>query len=161
MESIYLKTFIMVAQTGSFTKAAETLFVTQSAVSRRIQFMENQYNCTLLDRTGPILKPTPAGDVLLEKAQKILEIEKELQSDLSPINNKQQLSFACTPTFGTRYLPEIMCKFIKNQPQVTNIKFSFDNPNAILKNLEIGAYETAVVEHCACFDCGDYKKIDH
>ncbi len=56
MESLYLKTLVEVVRTGSLSRAAETLHVTQPAVSRRIKFMEDQYR---VRPAGSLREPAP------------------------------------------------------------------------------------------------------
>ena len=130
IESTYLKTFIEVIKTGSFTKAAEKLCISQSAVSRRIQFLENQYDCSLLDRSDPVLKQTHQGQLLLDKAGQILEIEQDLKRGLSKIQGGKNLNFIWTSTFGTIFLPVIMKRFFRLHPGSANLKFTFAMPGA-------------------------------
>jgi DNA-binding transcriptional LysR family regulator len=157
MESTYLKTLIEVARTGNLTRAADILCVTQSAVSRRIKFLEDQYGQPLLDRSGPVLTLTAAGAVVLEKAEKILEIERELLSKLNGLEKKKELVFACTPAFGIVHLPEILREFMLTQAEVGNLKFVLDMPEKIVDGLCKGMYEMAVVEHCQCFNLSDFE----
>lgn|GEM_PF-599876 len=160
IESTYLKTFIEVVKTGSFTKAAEKLCVSQSAVSRRIQFLENQYDCSLLDRSDPVLKQTHEGQLLLDKATQILEIEQDLERGLSKIQGGKTLNFICTPTFGTIFLPEIMKNFFRLHPGSANLKFTFAMPGAIRDHMQNCLFELAVIEHCHCFDLPDFETVD-
>lgn len=159
MESNYLKSFIAVVKTGSFTKAAENLFVTQSAITRRIQYMEKQYECLLLDRDGPVLKPTAKGQVFFDKANKILEIEQELQLEINQKKEKPSLSFISTPTFGVAYLPQIFSDFMKAQGTAISVKFTFEMPPVIREKLRHGVFEVAVIEHCADFDLSELETI--
>lgn len=160
MDSVYLKTLVKVFQTRSFTKAAEKLRVTQSAVSRRIQFMESQYGCTLVDRSGPLLKPTPEGRLVFEKALKIIEIEKDLDLELSKIGKEEEFSFICSPVFNLVHLPEIMGNFIRCRPYLSNLKFISEVPENIMKAMNEGLYEIAVMEHCQNFDLGGFGSIN-
>lgn len=159
MESTYLKTLIEVARTGSLTKAADTLCVTQSAVSRRIKFLEDQYGQPLLDRSGPVLTLTSAGSVVLEKAEKILEIERELLSRLQGLEKKKELVFACTPAFGIVHLPEILREFMLAQAEAGDLKFVLDMPENIVEGMRKGLYEMAVVEHCQCYNLSDFESV--
>jgi DNA-binding transcriptional LysR family regulator len=159
MESTYLRTLIEVARTGNLTRAADTLCVTQSAVSRRIKFLEDQYGYLLLDRSGPVLVPTPEGALVLEKAQKILDIERELLSGLTALEKKKGLSFLCTPTFGIVHLPDILREFMLNCAEAGDLKFVFDMPENIVKALKGGLYEMAIIEHCECFDLSDFRTV--
>lgn len=159
MESSYLKTFVEVVRTGSFTKASEKLFITQSAVSRRIQYMEKQYDCSLIDRSGPLLKQTEKGQRLFDKAMKIIEIEQELELDLKPAKIGGSLSFVSTPTFGTVFLPQIMGRFVRGEHSATSLKFFQDVPEGIRESLRRGTFEIAVIEHCADFDLSEFETV--
>jgi DNA-binding transcriptional LysR family regulator len=159
LESNYLKTLIEVARTGNLTKTADSLCVTQSAISRRIKFLETQYGCELIDRTGPILKMTPKGELVLEKAQKILEIEQELLLGLTSAETQQEIVFVCTPTFGIVHLPDLMREFMLICPDSNNLKFIFKMPADIVKGLQNGLYDMAVIEHCKCFDLLDLETV--
>ena len=157
MESSYLKTLIEVARTGSLTKAAETLYITQSAVSRRVKFLEEQYGVPLLDRSGAVLTLTAAGQLVLGKARKILELERELQVKLDQLEEKKGLAFACTPAFAIVHLPEILRDFMLAQSECANLKFIPDLPGKIVAGLKNGLYELAVIEHCQCFDLSEFE----
>jgi DNA-binding transcriptional LysR family regulator len=161
MELAYLKTLLEVVDTGSFSKAADNLCVTQSAVSRRVKFMEDQYGFPLLDRSGPTLSLTDAGAVVADKAKKLLEIERELLEDLHLMNGtRRELSFCCTPAFGMAYLPQIMQRFMQMDDDMNGMKFMFDTPDNILKGLQEQRYDLAVLDHCACLDLGEFKTVD-
>lgn len=67
-----LEVFIAVAQSGSFSHAAETTFLTQSTVSQHISSLEKEFELKLLDRTGKGALPTEAGKILLEHARRVL-----------------------------------------------------------------------------------------
>lgn len=159
MESIYLKTLVEVARSGNITKASETLAVTASAASRRIKFMEDQYGQPLLDRSGQLLTLTPAGRLVLEQAEKILEIEQDLLSRLHLMERKRGVSFVCTPTFGVVHLPEILREFMLSQAEVGDLKFVLEMPEVVVAGLKGGRYEVAVVEHCACFDLSEFETV--
>lgn len=157
MESVYLKSFIEAVNAGSFSKAAETLCVTQSAVSRRIKFLEDQYGYPLLDRSGPVLQTTAAGCLVLEKAKKLLEIEKELLCGLEEMTMKPRVSFCCTPAFGIAYLPGILKDFMLQNIDMSDLKFMFDMPDNVVKGLKDKLFDLAVIEHCSCLDLSGFN----
>ena len=159
MESLYLRTFVEVVNTGSISKAAETLSVTQPAVSRRIKFIEEQYGYPLLDRSGQVMLPTKPGKLVLEKALKLLEIERELLSGLKSMRENKSISFICTPTFGVIHLPTIMREFMMEYNNLADLSFMFDNPAKIVEALRDGMYDLAVLEHCDSFDLSDLSTI--
>ena len=154
MESVYLKTFLEVVRTGSVTKAAENLCVSQPAVSRRIKFMEAQYDCLLLNRGNNLLTATAHGKVVQEKAEQILTLEQDLLSEMKRVITRKKLTFACTPTFGTAHLPKIQKNLIHSQADITELNFTLGNPEDILEGLKGGRYDLAVVEHCQEYDLG-------
>lgn len=159
MESVYLKTLVEVAKAGNISKAADKLCVTQPAVSRRIKFLEDQYDCPLLDRSGQILTLTDAGKMVFEKAKKLLEIEQELLSGLKSMREQKSIAFICTPTFGIVHLPAIMREFMMEFNDLADLSFMFDTPGKIVEALRDGMFDLAVIEHCECFDLSELSTI--
>ena len=70
------------AQCGSITKAAERLFVSQSALSQQIISIEKEHQIQILDRTQKPFTFTETGKTFLKAAQEILEIKRKLEEDL-------------------------------------------------------------------------------
>jgi DNA-binding transcriptional LysR family regulator len=159
MESVYLKTLVEVVKAGSISKAADTLCVTQPAVSRRIKFIEEQYGYMLLDRSGQKLVPTDAGKLVCEKAELMLAIERELLTGLKSIHEKKSIAFICTPTFGIVHLPTIMREFMMEYNDLADLSFMFDMPGNIVEALKDGMYDLAVLEHCECFDLSELTTV--
>lgn len=155
METRYLATLAKVAETGSFSRTAQELHVTQSAVSQRIKFLEEQYGKKLFDRSGQLLKLTQAGALVLKKAQKILEIESELQKEFESLKGGNDISLCCTPTFGSAYLPQVINTFMLANADVGELKFLFNTPEEAIKGLMENEYDLAVVEHCDDLDISE------
>ena len=84
MDNQNLKAFIAVASTGSFSEAAEHLYLTQSAISKRIAQLEEQIGKKLFDRIARQVSLTEAGQELLPRARHIL---KEYENALQAIND--------------------------------------------------------------------------
>ena len=103
METRYFKTLLKVIETGSFSRAAEVLYITQSAASQRIKLLEENLGHQLLDRSGPELVPTDIGKFVALKAQEIVEKEQEMLNALKNIDAGKRLSLCCTPAFGTAW----------------------------------------------------------
>ena len=156
MESIYLKTLIEAVETGSLSKAAENLCVTPSAASRRIKFLEDHYGYPLLDRSSAVLKPTQAGDLVLEKAKVLLQIEQELLHGLNEMDNKPRVAFCCTPAFGIAHLPHVLKDFMLNNSDMSDLKFYFKMPDMVVEGLKQHLFDLAVIEHCACLDLKEF-----
>ena len=159
MELVYLRTFVESVAAGSFSKAAETLCVTQSAVSRRIKFLEDQYGYPLLDRSGPVLTPTEAGTIVLGKARQLLSIESELLQGLKDIGRREGLSFCCTPGFGTAFLPKVVRELLQTSSEMHNMQFYLDMPDLVLAGVQEGRFDIGLLEHCDQYDFSELKTI--
>lgn len=146
--------------TGSFSKAAENLFITQSAVSRRIKFLEEQYGYSLIDRSGQILTATEAGRVVIEKAEKMLQIENDLLNDLRELSPRAGIVFCCTPSFGVAYLPDIMKDFMLLKPDMAELKFLFEMPDKVVDGMRKGLYQVGVIEHTEKYDLTEFETFE-
>jgi DNA-binding transcriptional LysR family regulator len=78
-----LRTFATIAETGSYTAAAERLYRSQPAVSLQIKRLEEQIGARLLDRSGRVSRPTEAGRILLGYAKRILDLNEEALAKLT------------------------------------------------------------------------------
>jgi len=148
METRYLKTLIVALETGSFSRTALQLHITQSAVSQRIKFLEERYGHQLIDRSGQVLVATEVGAIVLDKARSVLDKESELLESLKRYAESNHLSLCCTPTFGTVYLPEVLNEFMLQNQDLDDLRFVFQQPDQALKGLEEGTFDLAVLEHC-------------
>jgi DNA-binding transcriptional LysR family regulator len=148
METRYLQTLIMVIETGSFSKAAELLHITQSAASQRIKWLEDHCNQTLVDRSGTALAATTAGELVIAKARAIIELEREMFDSLIRLGEEKRLSLCSTPTFGMAYLPAIINDFILCNADLSDFKFMLQQPETALRELSEGHYDLAILEHC-------------
>ncbi|HJV35323.1 LysR family transcriptional regulator [Geomonas sp.] len=148
MDTRYLKTLSMVLSTGSFSKAAEELYITQSAVSQRIKAIEEQFGLPLLDRSGTVLQPTDAGEAVLKAAEQILAIEHSLKKELQNLGRKPGISLCCTPTFGIVYLPHVLNRFFLCYSEGVDLKFMLNTPERSLKGVLANDFDLAVIEHC-------------
>jgi DNA-binding transcriptional LysR family regulator len=83
LDSRKLLAFATLAQTGSFTLAAEDLGLTQSAVSHSIKALETELNVRLVDRRGRAIRLTAVGNLLLNHAHRILSDMREARADLA------------------------------------------------------------------------------
>src|SRR5689334_14118344 len=82
-----LKVFCDLAETESFTKAAQINSVTQSAVSQTISALEKQFKSLLIERSKKNFRLTPEGGVLYEHCKKILQMHESLKSKLQEIED--------------------------------------------------------------------------
>jgi DNA-binding transcriptional LysR family regulator len=158
METRYLNTLVASVEAGTFSKAAEILHITQSAVSQRIKFLEDHFGQQLLDRSGQRLALTTAGKVVFSKAKDILDKEKELLFCLQTSNARKRLSICCTPTFGMAYLPQVLNDFLRVHSDMNDLKFIFMQPEEALAGLRHEEFDLAVIEHRLDLDFNGFDR---
>lgn len=156
MDLVLLKTFLKVAAVGSITKAAAVLFVTQSAVSRRIKQLEEYVGSPLFERSGTVLKPTTAGRLLIDRGRKILEIEHDFFDNLTTRQSKQKLSFCCTPSLGMHRLSGFLSSFVTSHAKTIDLSCVFTMPEEALAGVDSGRFDLALIEHCDEIDLRNY-----
>ncbi|CAA0118399.1 HTH-type transcriptional activator CmpR [Halioglobus japonicus] len=146
MDTQNLKAFLLVAETGSFSLAAQKLHLTQPAVSKRVAQLEEQLNTTLFDRIGRTVSTTEAGQALLPHARAVqLELQAAEQSvrDLAG-EVRGRLRLATSHHIGLHRLPPILSFFSQTYPNVhLDIEF-MDSEQAYDLTLR-GEAELAVV----------------
>lgn len=82
MELEHLRAFVAVAQTGSFTRAAERMYTSHSSISRAVSALERELGVTLIERDNRVFGLTKAGEILLEGAKDLLDREEKLKSEI-------------------------------------------------------------------------------
>ncbi|WP_016991237.1 LysR family transcriptional regulator [Flavobacterium sp. ACAM 123] len=142
-----LKVFFTVATRLSFTKAATELFITQPAVSKHIQELEETYKVKLFDRNGSKISLTQAGEQLLKQAKNIFEIYREIDFEMSAFIKEQygMLRLGASTTISQYIIPPLLAHF---HQEMQRIKVVLRNGNteqieSALLNKEI---ETGIVE---------------
>ena len=120
-----LQVFHAVAKHLSFTKAAETLFMTQPAVTFQIKQLEEHLNTRLFDRAQGRIALTPAGQVALEYAQRILALSAELDTRLKEMSGHAAgpLMIGASMTIGEYVLPRLIGEFKASFPAVVPTLF--------------------------------------
>jgi DNA-binding transcriptional LysR family regulator len=112
MEFRELKTFQAVAGLLSFNKAADILNYAQSTVSSQMQSLENSLGEALFFRSGNKISLTPAGVKLLDYAQRLINIEKEILSNFKGLNDKQgSLTIKTPQSVSACYFPSLIKEF--------------------------------------------------
>ncbi len=112
MEFRELKTFQVVASLLSFSKAANVLHLAQSTVSSQIRSLENNLGKELFIRAGKTIRLTPAGVKLLPFAQRLVNIEKEIQSVLGDLGEKYgNLTIKTPQSVSSCFFPDLIMSF--------------------------------------------------
>ena len=146
MEFAALKAFVAVAETGSFSVAAERLFLSQPAVSKRIAALESELDARLFDRIGRTVTLTEGGVALLPRAQKLLmELEDSIRA-ISSLSGEVRgtLRFATSHHIGLHRLPPTLKRFTQMYPQV-RLDIRFMDSEAACVAVEHGELELGIV----------------
>lgn len=146
METNSLQAFVAVAETGSFSRAAERLFLTQSAMSKRILILEQQLNNRLFDRIGRTVSLTEAGRELLPRANRILLELSDARRSLSNLSGEVcgTLSVAASHHISLHRLPPVLRHYISEFPEV-NLDLRFDESEIAYDNVLKGDLEIALI----------------
>jgi len=115
-----LRAFFLAARERSITKAAESLYVTQPAVTMQIKSLEQDLEVKLFRKFGKNLELTEAGTVLFEYAEKIFEIVEEMEYVLRghAQSTHGSLTIGTTRSFARHLMPGLLSRFQKRYPKV-------------------------------------------
>jgi len=140
------RAFISVAELGTFSKAAEHLYITQPAVSKRIALLEDQLGSKLFDRVGKRVMLNEAGRALLPIAERIMQDMKESQRVIDNLIGQVsgELSLVTSHHIGLRRLPDILKNFTERYPQV-RLDLAFMDSEDACHDIEKGNFELGVV----------------
>ncbi len=115
-----IRAFLIVAETTSFSRAAEKLFITQPAISKRIATLEDSLDCKLFDRLGKKVQLTQAGLALLPSYQRVLAEINEGKRIISTLRTEVSghMKFGTSHHIGLHRLPPILRKYTRQYPEV-------------------------------------------
>ena len=117
IDTIALQCFIALAETGSFTKAAERVGRTQSAISQQISKMESLLGKSLLVR-GKAFTLTPEGEIFLGYARRIFALHREALDRFKEPELEGEVRFGLPENFASVYLSEILADFSRIHPRI-------------------------------------------
>lgn len=146
MDLATLNAFIAIAELGSFSDAAERLFLTQPAVSKRIASLEQQLNVRLFDRLGREVSLTEAGRALLPRAYQILNVLDDTRRALTNLSGEisGRLTLATSHHIGLHRLPPLLRAFTRAHPQVA-LDIQFLDSEVAYEEVLHGRAELAVI----------------
>ena len=136
----------MVADLGGVTKAANQLFITQSALSKFLRNKEKEMGTPLFSRIGKRFIPTYAGEKCIEAARKILAINKQLDDDVNQIakEGKGRIRIAFHSSWSDFFFMTIYPIFQSRYPD-TDLQIFEINSNEALKKMDKGELDFAVI----------------
>jgi DNA-binding transcriptional LysR family regulator len=113
-----LRCFVTVCETQSMTHAASRLFRTQSAVSLSIRRIEDLLGLRVLEREPRAVRPTAAGERLLNHARRLLAAHEAMLDELAEPALEGTVRLGTPEDFATSYLPEVLARFAHSHPRV-------------------------------------------
>ena len=127
-----LEAFHAVMEQGNVTKAAESLEISQPAVSRLIGDLRQALGFKLFERVNRRLQPTPEAKTLFTEVDRVLGNLNQISKLAHNIHNAKigHLRLACLPGFATSLLPRLLAGFIKDRPDMT-LTLEPDRPERI------------------------------
>lgn len=146
MDTQALTAFIEVADAGSFSRAAETLHLSQPAISKRIAALEDQLGKSLFDRVGRSIKLTDAGRTLLPYARRALQDVEDGRRALSHLSDQVggRLSIGTSHHIGLHRLPPVLREFTRLYPDV-DLDIHFMDSEVACQAVLAGKLELGIV----------------
>ncbi len=140
-----LEVFRAVCEQGGFTRAAQSLYMTQPAVSHVIAELEKEAGCPLFDRISRRIYLTEAGRIFLEKARQILELHEELSAGFPALTGQAPLRIGSGITIANFHLPTILrrCRRLDGFPSV---RVTVDQAGRIEEALLNSELDVALIE---------------
>ncbi len=142
-----LQVFFTVARLLSFTKAAETLHMTQPAVTFQVRQLEEHFNTRLFDRTHNRISLTEAGANVYEYAEKIFDLYAEMSNMIKEMTGEisGSLTIGASTTIAEYMLPSLLGDFRKKYDEVV-IHLKVSNTEGIVSMVENNVIDLGVVE---------------
>lgn len=141
-----LQAFTSVAEQGSFSRAAEELFLTQPAISKRVAALEDELETRLFDRIGHNITLTEAGQTLLPRAKRILSEVEDSRQTVINLSGKitGKLPIGTSHHIGLHRLPPVLSLYARQHPQV-QLDIHFEDSEEVCTHVEHGKLELGIV----------------
>jgi DNA-binding transcriptional LysR family regulator len=143
-----LRIFCEVAESSSFSSAAEKLHLTQPAITLQIRNLEDYYELKFFERIGKKVLLTEEGKVLLDFARKIIDLSRQTEEALDDLKelSRGSLRIATSFSFADYYLPTLLKAFRSKYPKIT-IQVSAGNTSQIIEDTLLHKNDIAFVAY--------------
>jgi DNA-binding transcriptional LysR family regulator len=146
LDTDQLRSFLAIVDSGSFTKAAERVHKTQSAVSMHIRRLEEQLGCALFVKQGRGARLTAEGERLIDFARRIIQVEAVAVAALSRKGLRGTVRLGIPDDYAEAFLAEILSRFNRRHPLV-EVSVSCESSPELAQQVSAGALELALVTH--------------
>jgi len=145
IDTLHLKSFIAIAEIGSFSQAGKSVGRTQSALSLQIKNLEQEVGCLLFNRTNRKITLTQEGEIFLGYAKQIIQLQREVYSRIKEPEITGEIRLGTPEDFASHYLPDVLANFRKNHPQV-QLNVACDLTLNLLKGFQQGNFDMILVK---------------
>ena len=140
-----VRTFVTIAGTGNFTRAAEILRRQQSTISLQVQRLENALGHKLIERTPRSVKLTSEGETLLGYARRLLDLNDEVVSRVNEPHMQGTVRLGTPEDFATRHLPDVLARFTQAYPAVA-LEVTCDLTLNLLERFRHGVFDLMLIK---------------
>lgn len=144
LDTEVLRTFVAIAESGSFTRAARLVFRTPSALSMQIKRLEEMLGQTLFVREARQVRLTAEGEMLLGYGRRLLKLNEEAVTQFLAPSLEGRVGLGTTDDVGTRILPGVLSQFARSHPAV-QVDVVVGSSVEMLKRLDSGELDLALV----------------
>ena len=144
LDTDQLRSFLAIVNSGSFTKAAERVQKTQSAVSMHIRRLEEQLGCALFVKQGRGARLTAEGESLIDFARRIIQVEAGAMAALSRKGLRGSARLGIPDDYAESFLAEILGRFNRRHPLV-EVSVVCEASQELAAQVAAGALELALV----------------
>jgi DNA-binding transcriptional LysR family regulator len=141
-----LRTFVAIVDTGSFTRAADAVAKTQSAVSMQMRRLEERVGKPVFVRDGRQSRLSDDGERLLAHARRLLRLNDETLALFGDAELTGRVRLGTPDEYADRFLPEIMARFSSSNPRAEVTVVCAPTPN-LVEAIEAGDLDVAIVTH--------------
>lgn len=144
LDSEVVRTFVAIAESGSFTRAARQVFRTPSALSMQIKRLEETLGQTLFVREARQVRLTPEGEVLLSYGRRLLKLNEEAVTHFLTPSLEGTVRFGTPDDVGSRILPRVLAQFARSHPAV-QVDVVVGRSIDMLERLDEGELDLALI----------------
>src|SRR6185312_8216931 len=142
-----LRTFVAIAETGSFTKAADVVFKTQSAVSMQMRRLEERIGKPIFVRDGRASRLTEEGERLLGYARRMVRLSEETVAAFDETELQGSVALGTPDDYADRFLPEVLARFARSNPRV-EVSVVCEPSITLMEMARTGDIDLAIVTDC-------------
>jgi len=146
LDPVFLRSFVAVADLGSFTRAAVALSLSQPTISQHVRKLEAACDRTLIDRDTRAVRLTDDGDALLGFARTILAAHDQAVGYFRGSAMRGRLRFGAADDLALTQLPQVLRDFRQSNPQIT-LELTVGQSGALIRRLEASQLDLVYVKH--------------